>query len=590
MAVPASPLALLLFSAACSSAPGGVTRDPPAPSSGVQAEVERAADVEGVPRALLVAIGWIDSRLSMNGGQPSRDGGFGVLHLLDERLTTVNEARARLTLQRAAALTGLPLERLQTDAFANARGGAAILRAELERMLAAYPDLHEERLGDWYQPVMRLAGLDDARLSDDYAAQVYRLLRDGLSAQGPGGPARIVAQEFSLSGRAIWGELSQDLGGEYCPSGACVAFVPASASNYSASRGVTVTTVVIHDMEGSYTSAMSWFQNPSAAASAHYLIRSSDGQITQMVHDSDTAWHSGNSSVNHQSVGIEHEGFAHEGAAWYTEAMYKASAALTRWLTDTYGIPRDRSHIIGHYEVPDTSHTTGGDPAHPGWYGGANHHHDPCDTWAGAATWHNNTACYWDWAHYLELVTGSVPVQTGTLTGFVLDACCGLTAGVRQPLPGAVVTVQQGGALVTASAGADGSYTFTLRAGPYTPTASASGYATGDHSSVGGATPAEVTVTASQTSWGSILLAPVAQGPDAGSPDAGADAGVDAGVDAGTDAGTHDAGTQPDAGADAGETHDPQAATSDGCQGAPSGLFGLLGLSALLARRRRGGL
>jgi MYXO-CTERM domain-containing protein len=585
LAVLARSLAtLLLLTAACSSSPGGITRDPPAPSTGVQAEVERAADLEGVPRALLVAIGWIDSRLSMNGGQPSRDGGFGVFHLLDERLTTVNEARARLTLQRAAALTGLSLERLQTDAASNARGGAAILRAELDRMLAAYPDLHEEQLGDWYQPVMRLAGSDDARLSDAYAAQVYRLLREGLSAQAAAGPVRIVAQEFTLSGKAIWGELSQDLSGEYCPSGACVAFVPASTSNYAASRGVAVTTVVIHDMEGSYSSAMSWFQNPSAQASAHYLIRSSDGQITQMVHDADTAWHSGNSSVNHQSVGIEHEGFAHDGATWFTEAMYKSSAALTRWLTDTYGIPRDRAHIIGHYEVPDASHTTGGDPAHPGWYGGANHHHDPCDTWKGDATWHNVTACYWDWTHYMDLVNGTVPVQTGTLTGFVLDACCGLTAGVRKPLPGAVVTVQQGGAPVTTTAGADGSYTFTLRPGPYTPTASASGYLTGNHSSVGGSTPSELTVTASQTTWGSILLAPLPPAPDGGFDDAGT------APDSGADAGAHDAGAQADGGFDAGtETHEPQSATSGGCQGAPAGLLGLLGLAALLARRRRQG-
>jgi hypothetical protein len=603
LAAPSRTLSLLvplLF--ACSTAPGALTRDPPVATPGMQAQVERAADTEGVPRPLLVAIAWIDSRLSMNGGAPSVDGAYGVFHLIDEERGGMDPARARLTLQRAAALTGLPEAALRKDPLANARGGAALLRAEMDRLVASYPDLREEALGDWYQAVMRLAGSDDARLSDDYAAQIYRLLREGLSAQGAGGPVRIVAQEFSLSGRAIWGELSQDLSGEFCPGGACVAFVPASTSNYAAGRGVPVTTIVIHDMEGTYSSSISWFQNPSAAACAHYLIRSSDGQITQMVHDADTAWHSGNSTVNHQSVGIEHEGFAHEGASWYTEAMYQSSAALTRWLADTYGIARDRTHIIGHYEVPDASHPTGGDPAHPGWYGGANHHHDPCDTWKGDATWHNNVACDWDWNHYMSLVNGTVPVQTGSLVGFVVDACCGLVAGARKPLPGAVVTVEQAGSTVTATAGADGYYTFTLRPGAYTPTASEGGYLTGDHASVGGGTAAQVTVAASQTSWGSILLAAVGAQPDAGA-DGGSDGGSDAGTasDAGSapDAGVlADAGAQADAGAgadagggrvDAGTAPGAASAVSGGCAGTPSGLLALVGLLGLLRRRSPAG-
>jgi hypothetical protein len=68
----------------------------------------------------------------------------------------------------------------------------------------------------------------------------------------------------------------------------------ASSSNYSSGRsGYSVKYVVIHDVEGSYSGAISWFQNSAAQASAHYVIRSSDGQITQMVDESNTAWHDG---------------------------------------------------------------------------------------------------------------------------------------------------------------------------------------------------------------------------------------------------------------------------------------------------------
>src|SRR5207248_3706196 len=335
----------------------------------------------------------------------------------------------------------------------------------------------EGRLGDWWQAVMRMSGVDDARVADSYASQVYRVMRDGLTAAVDGEVVRLAPQSYQS--RALWDTLEQDLSGEYCPNGACVSFVPASTSNYTPGRGGNaITTIVIHDMEGSYSGSIAWFQNPSAQASAHYDVRSSDGQITQQVHDGDIAWHAGNWTVNQHSIGIEHEGYAHTGATWYTEAMYKSSAALTRWLADTFHVAKDRSHIIGHYEVPD--------PNHAGLYGGIDHHHDPCDSWAaGGATWHNNIACYWDWAHYLDLVTGGGVTGggTGVLTGFVGDACCGIAAGSRKPLAGATVTLA--GTSHVATTDTSGTYSFTLPPGTYTPRATMSGYDPGDHTSLG---------------------------------------------------------------------------------------------------------
>ncbi|MGX1025842.1 hypothetical protein RKD38_000523 [Streptomyces ambofaciens] len=45
-------------------------------------------------------------------------------------------------------------------------------------------------------------------------------------------------------------------------------------------------------------------------------------------------------SVNPYSVGVEHEGYA-DDPAWSTDAVSRSSAALTRHLTDKYGIPKD---------------------------------------------------------------------------------------------------------------------------------------------------------------------------------------------------------------------------------------------------------
>lgn len=158
-------------------------------------------------------------------------------------------------------------------------------------------------------------------------------------------------------------------------------WVPASHANYTPSTlGRGIQYVVIHDTEGSGVGAISWFQNPAAHVSAHYVILG-NGHITQMVADKDTAWHSGNSSYNAHSIGIEHAGFAATGG--FTEVEYAKSAALVAWICDHYGIPKDRHHIIGHNEVPDPDGTG---------FGGANHHTDP--------------GPHWNWTHFMSLVHG----------------------------------------------------------------------------------------------------------------------------------------------------------------------------------------
>src|SRR4029078_1230864 len=68
---------------------------------------------------------------------------------------------------------------------------------------------------------------------------------------------------------------------------------PAYSGNYQvASRGAAqINNIVIHTTQGSYSGTISWFKNAAANVSAHYVVRSSDGQITQMVDDKNIAWH-----------------------------------------------------------------------------------------------------------------------------------------------------------------------------------------------------------------------------------------------------------------------------------------------------------
>lgn len=139
-------------------------------------------------------------------------------------------------------------------------------------------------------------------------------------------------------------------------------WVPAYSGNYTAANRPSshpIRYVIVHVTQGSYAGAISWFQNPSARVSAHYVLRSSDGEITQMVRHKDIGWHAGNWTYNTQSIGLEHEGWVND-PRWFTDAMYRASANLTRYICDQYGIPKTRTHIIGHNEVPGATHTDPG--------------------------------------------------------------------------------------------------------------------------------------------------------------------------------------------------------------------------------------
>lgn len=161
---------------------------------------------------------------------------------------------------------------------------------------------------------------------------------------------------------------------------------PAHSSNYNASRSEPVSAVAIHTAQGSYAGTISWFKNAAANVSAHYVIRSSDGQVTQMVRNAHTAWHVRNQ--NSFTLGIEHEGFI-DNSSWYTAAMYNASAALVR------------SFCAGYSTIPCSSAYSGpassGINVLPTSVKIKGHQHFSGQT-------HTDPGPYWNWANYYSLL------------------------------------------------------------------------------------------------------------------------------------------------------------------------------------------
>lgn len=106
--------------------------------------------------------------------------------------------------------------------------------------------------------------------------------------------------------------------------------------------------VVMHTVEGSFEGCISWFKNPKAQVSAHFVV-AYDGRVAQTVKEEDVAWHAGDKEYNLKSIGIEHEGYADKDG--WTLAQYKASAAVTAYFCRKYKIPADREHIISHQQI-----------------------------------------------------------------------------------------------------------------------------------------------------------------------------------------------------------------------------------------------
>jgi hypothetical protein len=260
--------------------------------------------------------------------------------------------------------------------------------------------------------VARYSGAGEAGTAQAFADEVYATLASGMSRTTDDGHALRLAPHPGTPDRSWLDRLKlprQPRGpGLECPRGVSCESIPApyqllgdgtdpsAYGNHDLSdRPVRqrVEYIVIHDTEVSYDETLKLVQDPTYV-SWHYTVRSADGHIAQHVPTKDVAWHAGNWYVNAKAVGVEHEGFGAQ-ASWYTEAMYRSSAKLVRYLALKLGVPLDRAHIIGHDNVPGTVPST-------------------------VAGMHWDPGPYWDWSHYFDLLGAPLPSTGSPLGGMVV--------------------------------------------------------------------------------------------------------------------------------------------------------------------------
>jgi len=156
------------------------------PNTSLVAEFEEAAEKYDVPVELLLAVGYVNTRLEMpppevsayEPGNPHGRGAYGIMQLVQNDTAD--------TLGEASRLTGIPEESLKTDRKSNILGGAALL--------AESQGDKPVRLGDYYgavdgkggrgKPYEAVAGIGAGGL---FAEQVFETLKKGSSATNEDG-------------------------------------------------------------------------------------------------------------------------------------------------------------------------------------------------------------------------------------------------------------------------------------------------------------------------------------------------------------------------------------------------------------------
>ena len=357
---PAAILALAFALVACTEEQGAA---PEAPADAIEEAppyrgdalvvrlVTEAARRHGVPRDLLLAVGWAETRLVPRTGElpPGAHDAYEADALGDDHadegaicgIFGLDEGRAR---EEAAALAGVELSLLCEHAEVEAHAAAARLRllaggdeapptddlaAWLDALDAWHPALAEADFpyGEYVAHVMHLG----FRGEDEVGDVVYLPPVDGLVE-----PSALAESDIG----AATG---------YARPDTPLAEWSGPACDYRAASRVRgdVDYVVIHTCEGGFSGCLSTIRScGGSVVSAHY-VTSYTGYTAQVVEENDIAWHVG--CLNNSSIGIEHEGFA--GSTNHPDAQMCRTARIVRSICDRWGIPCNRSHIIGHVEA-----------------------------------------------------------------------------------------------------------------------------------------------------------------------------------------------------------------------------------------------
>ncbi len=374
-----------------------------------------------IPKGVLEAIAYTRTRIRHISPEPSCvdvPRTYGVMGLVEDGLGYFEN-----TLGKVAELSGYAVEDIKRDPRVNILAfAAAYAQLQSQQVTSRSVTAHGSVLAELSEIP------NDDEVPNQYAhdQEFYAVLREMQNPHtGQQARSRQVIDYEAIFGKenyqvlsSSWVNLSKtrarSINGVEYRSPACSStsgkpdyqgalWKKANDANYGSRSGSPVSSIAIHTIQGSYSSAISWFQNPRARVSAHYIIRAFDGQVTQMVCEEEKAYHV--KTDNATAIGIEHEGYVDDGLVWYTTAMYESSAALVRDICARRGF-----NPLQTFAGPPTL----GIRTLSSCYVVKGHQHYRNNN-------HLDPGPYWDWERFYRLINPDVvpttlTAATGTLT------------------------------------------------------------------------------------------------------------------------------------------------------------------------------
>jgi N-acetyl-anhydromuramyl-L-alanine amidase AmpD len=352
----------------------------------VAQSLERAATAAGVPVELMTAIAVEEGGVQLPALRQVRaDDNVPVAGMLELRHGRLD------TLALGARLAGAGEDDLRGDTERGTRAGAQVLAA-LGAQFHATADL-----ASWRPALEALSGMDDAS-ARDYANRVFAILRAGGTFPARGGETIAIAAHPELA--------VDDVIANAAPAAdfpGAIWFTTSCTNKCTVGRPLgdaSVDKIVIHDTEGGWDGSVATLQN-DGGKSVHYIVDADGSRVGQFRPETDTTWHAGNYYYNETSIGIEHVGVAAD-ASGYSDALYAKSRALVKSIRTRWSVPLDRTHIVGHYQIPDGNVVA--ESSAP-----CTDTLDNCETSSsfGGADNHRDPGYYWQWCQYMEKLGGS---------------------------------------------------------------------------------------------------------------------------------------------------------------------------------------
>lgn len=309
---------------------------------------KEAAAAYKVPVEILKAAAQVQTNWAQSA--PSFYGSYGIMGLIE------NPYQKQISL--ASTLSSYSITEIQQEAKANIFAGAALLAYYQKNYGKA------KKVEDWFEATKDLTGLKEEELQASLAMRFYDVIQNGSKT------VSLWKEIINIKGQNV--KVSK-LGKQNAELPKSTASKSTMTSNYSGAIQ-NLTTVnynsrppgaikyyFIHYIAvGTYEGAISWFKNPAAQASSHYVVKNSNGEISQVVLESDRAWTQGVSEYNDYGIGVEHEVISTNLSMWDSQPMITALTNLAIDVCNRQSIPKIRranngdKGIYGHSDVRAT--------------------------------------------------------------------------------------------------------------------------------------------------------------------------------------------------------------------------------------------